>query len=94
MNKTFQALSDPTRRQILRLLQERDMSAGLIADEFNISKPSVSHHLNVLKAANLVLVERDGQHLIYSLNTSVVQEFVQELMELFKVGDEHEDHKE
>ena len=55
MNKTFKALSDPTRRRILELLDERDMTAGQIADQFDISQPSVSHHLNVLKNANLIL---------------------------------------
>ena len=88
MNKTFQALADPTRRQILQLLQEQDLTAGDIAEQFDISKPSISHHLNALKAANLVLVERNGQQMIYSLNTSVVQEFIQELLELFKVGED------
>ncbi|PLX34958.1 MAG: transcriptional regulator [Clostridiales bacterium] len=74
MNKTFKALSDPTRRRILELLDERDMTAGQIADQFDISQPSVSHHLNVLKNANLILWIKDGQSIIYSLNTTVFQE--------------------
>jgi ArsR family transcriptional regulator len=94
MNQTFQALADPTRRQILQLLQQQDMTAGEIAGKFEISKPSISHHLNALKTANLVLVERNGQQLIYSLNTSVVQEFIQELLELFKVGEDNGNHYE
>lgn len=76
MNESFKALSDPTRRRILRLLREKDMSAGEIADQFAMSKPSISHHLNMLKQAKLVLDERKGQHIIYSLNSSVVQEMV------------------
>ena len=76
MNESFKALSDPTRRKILRLLREKDMTAGEIAEHFEMSKPSISHHLNMLKQSKLVLDERKGQHIIYSLNTSVVQEMV------------------
>ena len=69
------------------------MNAGEIADEFDISKPSISHHLNVLKSADLVIVQRNGQQMVYSLNSSVVQEFVQQIMSLFNVGDGQEgDH--
>ena len=76
MNESFKALSDPTRRKMIDLLKERDMTAGEIASYFDISKPSISHHLNTLKQANLVLDERQGQHIVYSLNTTVVQEMV------------------
>ncbi len=71
---TFKALADPTRRNILRLLRERDMTAGEIADHFNITKPSISHHLNLLKQSRLVLDERKGQFIFYSLNMTVFQE--------------------
>ncbi|MFC4601630.1 autorepressor SdpR family transcription factor [Cohnella hongkongensis] len=74
MNDAFKALSDPTRRKILQLLKERDLSAGDIAEQFNISKPSISHHLNILKQARLVCDERHGQSIIYSINMSVMQE--------------------
>lgn len=74
MNESFKALSDPTRRQIIRLLKDRDMTAGEIADHFQMTKPSISHHLNSLKQAELVLDERKGQTIVYSLNTTVVQE--------------------
>ncbi|MEG6615427.1 autorepressor SdpR family transcription factor [Peptococcaceae bacterium 1198_IL3148] len=74
INKTFQALSDPTRREILKMLQNADLTAGEIAQHFNISKPSVSHHLNVLKNADLVQDERQGQFIYYSLNTTVMDE--------------------
>ncbi len=73
-NSVFKALSDPTRRNILQLLKYKDLSAGEIADQFEISKPSISHHLNLLKQANLVLDERRGQNIYYSLNTTVFQE--------------------
>ncbi|MGG1312954.1 MULTISPECIES: autorepressor SdpR family transcription factor [Cohnella] len=74
MNDAFKALSDPTRRQIIQLLKERDLSAGEIAEHFNISKPSISHHLNILKHAHLIQDVRHGQNIIYSLNLTVVQE--------------------
>jgi len=72
----FKALSDETRRQILTLLQDGDMTAGAIADNFAMSKPSISHHLSALKQAGLVEAERHGQEIIYSLNTTVFQELV------------------
>lgn len=86
ITRTLQALSDPTRRAILQMLNERDMTAGEIAAHFAISAPSVSHHLNVLKAADLVTAERHGQHMIYRLNATVLQEVLSLLMDLFKVG--------
>lgn len=76
LNPTFKALSDKTRRKILQLLKTSDLTAGEIADQFNISKPSISHHLNLLKTANLVIDERRGQQIYYSLNTSVVEELL------------------
>lgn len=76
MNDAFKALADPTRRQILKLLQEKDMSAGEIAQYFNMTKPSISHHLNVLKNSGLVLDERQGQNIIYSLNATVFQDLI------------------
>lgn len=72
-NDVFKALSDSTRRKIIDLLKEKDMTAGDIADYFNITKPSISHHLNILKQADLVSVERQGQFIYYSLNTSVLE---------------------
>ncbi|HOA82228.1 MAG TPA: autorepressor SdpR family transcription factor [Defluviitaleaceae bacterium] len=76
MDSVFKALSDKSRRQILKLLREKDLSAGEIAKSFNISKPSLSHHLNILKQANLVQTERQGQNIIYSLNTTALQELL------------------
>ena len=72
------------------MLGEKSLSAGAIAKAFDISKPSLSHHLNILKNAELVLAEREGQNIIYSLNASVVQEFVQEMMDFFSIGEEEE----
>ena len=76
MNDVFKALADPTRRQILKLLQEKEMSAGEIAQYFDMTKPSISHHLNVLKSSGLVLDERKGQNIIYSLNITVFQDLI------------------
>lgn len=75
-NSAFKALSDPTRRKILQMLKEKDLTAGEISDSFHISKPSISHHLNLLKQANLVIDERQGQNIYYSLNTTVFQELL------------------
>lgn len=82
MDKLFKALNDQTRRDILELLKERDMTAGDIADHFNISKPSISHHLDILKQAKLVTAEKQGQFINYSLNTTVVGEFLKWAMQL------------
>ena len=72
----FKALNDPTRREILEMLKQKDMTAGEIADRFNISKPSISHHLDLLKQAELVNAMKDGQFIYYSLNTTVIDEVV------------------
>lgn len=72
------------------MLGEKSLSAGAIAKAFDITKPSLSHHLNILKNAELVIAERDGQNIIYSINASVVQEFVQEMMDFFSIGEEEE----
>ncbi|NBD24399.1 autorepressor SdpR family transcription factor [Paenibacillus glycinis] len=94
MNDAFKALADPTRRQILRLLRDRSMSAGEVADQFNISKPSISHHLNILKQAGLVLDERQGQSIMYSLHTTVVEDVIGWMFHILgKEGKEHDDEQ-
>jgi len=70
----YKALADDTRREILRLLRDGDMTAGAIAACFDMTKPSISHHLAVLKDAQLVTSERRGQEIVYSLNTTVFQD--------------------
>jgi ArsR family transcriptional regulator len=77
MNDIFKALNDPTRREILELLKSKDLSAGEIADHFNISKPSISHHLDILKRADLITFEKKGQFVIYSVNTTVMEDVLQ-----------------
>ncbi|HBZ82347.1 MULTISPECIES: autorepressor SdpR family transcription factor [Brevibacillus] len=76
MNHAFKALSDPTRRKMLDLLREKDMTAGEIAEHFAMTKPSISHHLNLLKQAEMVFDERKGQNIYYSLNTTVFQDLL------------------
>lgn len=74
MNSLFKALNDKTRRDILEMLKEADMTAGDIADKFEMTKPSISHHLSILKQANLVIDLRKGQFIYYSLNTTVIDD--------------------
>lgn len=86
MGDVFKALSDPTRRKILELLRERPLTAGEISDEFQISKPSISHHLTILKNSQLVIDERQGQNIIYSLNMTVFQEVMSWFLDFTSVG--------
>jgi DNA-binding transcriptional ArsR family regulator len=76
MNAIFKAMDDPTRRAILEMLRKKDMTAGEIADAFTISKPSISHHLDLLRQAGLVLSIKEGQFIRYSLNTSVFDDIL------------------
>ncbi len=81
MNIFFKALNDSTRREILELLKQGDLTAGEIADKFNISKPSISHHLDLLKQAGLVESTKQGQFIYYTLNTTVMDEIIQWLLQ-------------
>lgn len=78
----FRAISDPTRRQILKLLHGGSRTAGQLADEFDVSKASMSHHFAVLKAADLIRSERRGQQIVYTLNTTVLQDAATLLLDL------------
>jgi DNA-binding transcriptional ArsR family regulator len=80
MNDIFRALSDPTRREILELLRSGPRTSGEIADKFSTSWATISRHLSVLKDAELILAERDGQHVVYELNTTVFQDVVEHLI--------------
>ncbi len=82
MNALFKALNDETRREILNLLKEKDLTAGEIAAAFDISKPSISHHLDLLKRANLVTSIKKGQYVVYSLNTTILEEVMQWIIQL------------
>jgi len=76
LSQAWNALADPTRREILQLLRKGDMNAGDIAAKFDMTKPSISHHLNILKQAELVKAKKAGQNMIYSLNTSVLEDMM------------------
>jgi len=82
LNSLFKALNDPTRREILEMLKEKDLTAGEIADQFNISKPSISHHLDLLRQAGLVVSVKEGQFILYSLNTTVMDEMLKWIISL------------
>ncbi len=81
-NQVFKALADPTRREILRLLGKGELSAGELAEKFDMTRPSMSHHFAVLKEADLVVCRREGQQLFYSLNTTVAQDVLAWLWDL------------
>lgn len=82
-DEIFKALADPVRRKILELLGEGDMAAGDISSHFNITKPSVSRHLAVLKSSGLVSAKKSGQKIIYSLETAAVREIMRWLYNSF-----------
>ena len=86
MGDVWKGLADPTRRKILSLLKDKDMNAGEIANEFNMTKPSISNHLNILKQADLVDAEKVGQNVNYSLKTSVLQDVLKLISDLSNRG--------
>jgi ArsR family transcriptional regulator, arsenate/arsenite/antimonite-responsive transcriptional repressor len=83
MNEVLKALSDPTRREILRILSQGERTAGELAEPFDMTKPSMSHHFAVLKDADLIRSRREGQQIHYSLNTTVVEDVLTRLWDLF-----------
>jgi ArsR family transcriptional regulator len=83
MNEVFKALSDPTRREVLRLLSHGERTAGELAEHFDMTKPSMSHHFTVLKSAELIRSRREGQQVIYSLDTTVLQDVMTRMLDLF-----------
>ncbi|MCR4280404.1 MAG: autorepressor SdpR family transcription factor [Candidatus Komeilibacteria bacterium] len=84
LSSTFKALSDPTRREILHILKDTDLSAGDLADRFEITFPTLSHHLSILKESGLVSARKQGQQQIYSLNLSVLEEVLTSYFDHFK----------
>jgi len=86
MDAVFKALSDPTRREILRLLSHGEKTAGELAEQFDMTKPSMSHHFAVLKDAELITSRREGQQIWYRLNSTVAQEAIAWVMELVDRG--------
>jgi DNA-binding transcriptional ArsR family regulator len=83
-NKAFKALADPTRREILGLLRRGEMTAGDLAERFDMTKPTMSHHFAVLKEADLLTSRREGQQIWYGLNTTVVQDLMAWAMDLIQ----------
>ena len=83
-NKAFKALADPTRREILNLLRRGEMTAGDLAERFDMTKPTMSHHFAVLKEADLLTSRRDGQQIWYGLNTTVVQDLLAWAIDLIR----------
>ncbi len=75
-NNAFKAIADPARRQILHLLRNGEMSAGALAEHFEMTKPTMSHHFTVLKEADLITGRREGQTIWYTLNTTVLDDVV------------------
>lgn len=88
LNEVFKAIADPNRREILTLLRQRPHTAGEIAERFDLTKPTVSHHLNQLKDADLIYGVRDGTTITYHLNMTVFEELVASLLSLWK-GEPH-----
>jgi ArsR family transcriptional regulator, arsenate/arsenite/antimonite-responsive transcriptional repressor len=83
MDSVFKALSDPTRRKILQLLKQKDLTVSEILEHFPITQPSLSHHLDALKRAGLVVPERNGQFIVYSINLSVFEEVEEFILNFF-----------
>ncbi len=84
MNDVFKALADPTRREILELLRAGPRSSGEIAGEFTTSWATISRHLSVLRDADLIIAEKNGQHVVYELNTTVFQDVVEHVLKMFR----------
>jgi len=82
LNDVFKAIADPTRREILRLLRHEEMNAGEVAARFDMTKPTMSHHFSVLKAAGLITSRREGQTIWYALNTTVLEDVLAWTMHL------------
>lgn len=84
----FQALASPYRREIIKMLKWKNMSAGEIAEQFDISQPSISRHLDVLKRAEIIAAERKANQIFYSLNLSIMQEMYIQLKDFFDTKQE------
>ena len=84
MNEVFRALGDPTRRGILRLLKRGDMTAGELAERFPLAKSTLSGHFNVLRHARLIVSERRGTTILYSLNLSAFEEAMAAVLDLLE----------
>ncbi|MFC0862806.1 metalloregulator ArsR/SmtB family transcription factor [Sphaerimonospora cavernae] len=88
MNRVYEALAHPTRRQIIALLRQRERSAGELAEHFDIAKPTLSGHLRLLREAGLIYGERHGTSIVYHLHLSLLEEALGALLEMFRIGSE------
>lgn len=86
INRVYRALADPTRRRVLALLRERDMTAGELAAQFDLSWPTMSGHFTVLREADLISADKTGTSITYHLNVSVLEEAMAALMDTFRIG--------
>jgi DNA-binding transcriptional ArsR family regulator len=95
MNDVFKALADPTRREILQFLRGGELTAGELTERVSksVSKPSMSHHFDVLQKADLVTSRREGQRIYYALNTTVVEDVLAIIWDLFSAGRPQEESK-
>lgn len=84
MDDIFKAMNDPARREILKMLRKKDLTAGEIAAKFDMTAPSISHHLDKLKRAGLVTTIKEGQYITYSINTTIVDDLIEYLLSLKK----------
>ena len=89
--KVYKALSDPTRRKVLQLLRQKDMNAGEIAEHFDFAKPTLSRHFSVLSESDLIQGTRQGNHIIYRLNVTVLEEAMWAMMNMFEIGPREKD---
>ncbi len=94
INDVFRALGDPTRREILRMLRAKDMTAGEIGVRFPLAKSTLSGHFNVLKFAGLIVSERRGTTIVYRLNTSASEELLAAVISLFGVGESRPEQRQ
>lgn len=90
MNDVYKALSDPTRRKIMQLLREQDMTAGDIGEHFDISAPALSRHFAVLKSAGLIISEKSANYIVYQLNVSVLEDALMSLLTFFDLEKQHD----
>lgn len=93
MNEVFRALGDPTRREILRLLRRHDMTAGELAEQFPLAKSTLSGHFSVLRHAGLIVSERRGTSIVYSLNVSAFEEALAAVIELLNTRRERKERQ-
>lgn len=86
LSQTLQALSEPNRRRVIDLLKKKEMAVSEIGKNLEITMPTLSHHLDVLKRADLISNRRDGQQIFYSLNLSVLEEVTEKIIKFLSPG--------